>query len=371
VEPQVGDDTVARIDDLRRRLEHNDEVYGARFAGMSRATRSLAELDDLIATAQELAAEAQTLPPAVAKELYGEAQAQLERLRGERTAIAQVQAQPGAVQASELGTRANIVFHRYARHFAGQSRATRDASLLRDMLTELDGVAAEMQALYANRPLSGLKSDIEVVQGRQAQFRDELRAIGQARTEVSPEQQAAALADEANQLFGQYRTHFAGLPRVTRRPELLVRLIGALEEVRDRMAALTTQGLRDEHNDGNQQIVRDRLAAWQTELAAVRKERQAASLTSMVAELGTAANAELEGYGQHFAGQSRKTRDLARLSAIVDRLDEVHRQMLRLAQVQSSPDHDRNLGIVRDSLVRYMAEYDAIRELQSPEDKPF
>ena len=237
--------------------------------------------------------------------LYGEAQAQLERLRGERTAIVQVQGEAGAIEASELGTRANIVFHRYARHFAGQSRATRDASLLRDMLTELDGIQAEMADLFARHPLPGLKSDIEVVGGRQTQFRDELKAVGQARTDASLEAQASALADEANGLFSQYRVHFAGLPRVSRRPELLVRLMGALEEVRDRMAALDSQGLRDPHNQGNQDIVRERLASWQAELAAIRKERQASSMATIVGELGTAANAELEAYGQHFAGQSR------------------------------------------------------------------
>ena len=218
--------------------------------------------------------------------------------------------------------------------------------------------------LFARHPLPGLKSDIEVVGGRQTQFRDELKAVGQARTDASLEAQASALADEANGLFSQYRVHFAGLPRVSRRPELLVRLMGALEEVRDRMAALDSQGLRDPHNQGNQDIVRERLASWQAELAAIRKERQASSMATIVGELGTAANAELEAYGQHFAGQSRKTRDLKRLSGLVDRLDEIHRQMLRLQQVQPNPDNGRNLAVVRDSLVRYTAEFDAIEELQ-------
>jgi hypothetical protein len=357
------------LTELQQRLEQNDVRYNLHFAGLPRITRSLETMDDLIATAQQVLGESRGLkkgPESERLALQQNAERQLELYRGERTAIVQARTEGGTegLQASTLGTRANFVFHRYARHFAGQSRSSRDLTLMLDMIAELEAIQGAMQDLHTHKPLPVLQADMEVVAGRLQQFHGERKAIGAARSDGTPADQAGVLANAANTVFAQYRVYFAGQPRVTRRPELLVRLLGALEELRDRMAALQTQGLFDENNDNNLGIVTSRIQAWQQELAAVRAERQKATIQAMVADLGTAANAELESYGQHFAGKSRKTRDAKRLSDLLDRLDEVERQMTRVDQFQQNVDNTRNLSVVRDALALYENEFDEIRKVQ-------
>jgi hypothetical protein len=360
---------MASLATLRQRLQDNDNRYAARFAGQSRVTRDLALLDEIIATQQKLLAEVRASSGGIREreELVTDASRQLELLRNERTHILQAreQARSAGVEATELGTRANFVFHRYNRHFAAKSRATRDVTLIQDMLAELAVIAESLRTIANQRPdLQGPAADLEVIAGRVKGFEDERKAISAAQFDSPPQEQASALAGIANELFGQYRTVFAGQPRVSRRPEMLLRLVGALQDVHERMCALQTQGLADSHNDGNVGIVADRLAAWQSELTAVRAERQKASVASLVADLGTAANAEFERYGEHFAGQARKTRNLDKLREILDRLDEVERQMTRLHDVHGRADNAANLRIVRDTMVMYIGEWEAILQAQ-------
>ncbi len=358
---------MATLSDLHRRLSANDVRYALHFAGHPRLTRRPELLATMLADAQSILTDVKTLKPGTDRQAITQsAQRQADLYTSERQAIVQLQAQMGpmAREASRLGTRANLVFHRYARHFAGQNRGSRDSTYLRDIISELGIVHAQMQAILADQDIDGLRADIEVVDGRIVQFRTETAQIAAAQTEAAPDEQAGAMANVANNLFNQYKVHFAGLPRVSRRPELLVRLIEALETVRERMTALQTQGLHDTHNAANIGIVEARLQAWTQELAAIRAERQTASFTSMVKNLATAADAELESYGQHFAGQSRRTRDLGKLAEILDRLDEVERQMTRLDEVQDDADNALHLSVVRDAMTMYQNEYDEIAKVQ-------
>ena len=358
---------MATLSDLHRRLSANDVRYALHFAGHPRLTRRPELLASMLADAEAILADVRSLKTGSDRQAITQsAERQRDLYRSERQAVVQLQAQMGplAREASLLGSRANLLFHRYTRHFAGQNRASRDGTYLRDMIAELSQIHAQMQAILADQDIDGLRADIAVVEGRLVQFRTESTNIAAAQTEAAPDEQAGALANVANNLFAQYKTNFAGLPRVTRRPELLVRLIEALEAVRERMKALQAQGLNDEHNLQNIGIVENRLQLWTQELAAIRTERQTSSFATMVRDLATATDAELESYGQHFAGQSRRTRDLSKLSDILDRLDEVERQMARLDQVQDDADNALHLAVVRDAMTMYQNEYDEIAKVQ-------
>ena len=358
---------MATLSDLHRRLSNNDVRYALHFAGHPRLTRRPELLATMIADAQSVLVDVRSLKQGTDRlALTQTAERQLSLYTTEREAVVQLQAQLGplAREASMLGMRANLVFHRYARHFAGQNRGSRDGTYLRDSIAELAEIHTQMKAILADQDLEGLRADIEVVEGRLQQFRTESGHIAAAQTEAAPDDQAGAMASVANNLFNQYKVHFAGLPRVSRRPELLVRLVEALEAVRERMKALQAQGLHDAHNLENIGIVENRLQMWTQELAAVRGERQSATFASMVKDLATAADAELESYGQHFAGHSRRTRDLGKLAEIIDRLDEVERQMTRLDHVQEDADNAVHLAVVRDALTMYQNEYDEIAKVQ-------
>ena len=355
------------LSELHRRLSQNDVRYALHFAGHARLTRRPQLLAEMIAEAQDIARDVKGLRAGSDRDAISEsAKRQVKLYTDEKAAIEGLQAQMGplAREASVLGARANVLFHRYARHFAGQGRSSRDGTLLLDTIQELTAILQQMQAIQADQAIDGLKADIEVVQGRLAQFRAEVDAIAAAQTEVSQSEQAGAMAGLANNLFAQYRVHFAGLPRVTRRPELLVRLLEALESVHERMVALETQGLREQHNSENIGVVENRLGLWAEELVAIRAERKTTNFNTMVRDLETAVNAELEGYAQHFAGQSRRTRELQRLTDIIDRLDEIEKQMTRLEEVQESEENSLHLSVVRDALSMYQNEWDEIAKVQ-------
>lgn len=363
---------MASYAELKQRLEQNDGRYVWGFAGQSRLTRDLSQMDDLVASAQASMSEARAarqLTQEQRDEVVAEAQRQLDLFRSERTLIAQTQREggPEAIAGSILGTRANILFHRYTRHFAGQSRLTRDATMLAEMQRELGAIERDMQAVLAKKQLESVQADLEVVHGWQQRFEQELVAIREAYEGSSQEEKGAALANRANNVFGQYRVGFAEKPRVSRRAELLVRLIEALTEIKADMQALHDAGLRDEHNQKNIGVVNGRLEQWQGELNAIRAEVRQQSVTQLAGQYGGAANAEFEQYGQHFAGQSRNTRDLSLLAGIIDRLEEIERQMHRLDQVHGRADNRKNLQIVRDHLVRFMDEYGEIQKAQNGE----
>jgi len=354
---------MANLQALDHQLAHNDTAYQLHFAGRSRLTRDLGRIEGLWTSAQAVLAEARQLDASAQERaaLVTRAEHQVSIYATERDAIAAAQRAAGASgrQAAVAAQRARIVVHRYIRHFAGQSRSTRDVALLADVLACLEPLAAEMERLGA-ATMPSAQEDLRWVAAHVAQFREERKAIAQASTDAPQDEQVSLLAQIANGLFAAYRTHFANQLRLTRRPELLARLIQAAEQVRDRMETLRLQGLRDDHNDANLDIVAQRVRAWRLELAAIRAERQRTSLPALVADLETAANAELESYAEHFAGQDRRTRDLDRLCAICDRLDEIERQLTHLDEVREIPMLEARLATVRDALALYQDEYDAI-----------
>jgi len=356
------------ITDLRRDLATNDELYAARFAGHSRATRDLDLIDDMIARAQVVAADCALVggPRDARAEVAAAAARQLELLRGERTLIAQArQGGDDAWRVHVLGERANAAFHRYARHFAGKDRATRDVTLIAEVIADLGKIGQALRDLAATAPSDGTAAEFAaIVAGRLELFTSERVQIARAQADGSHDEQAGSAAGVANNLFAQYDALFAGQPRVSRRPETLVRMTGALGQIRERMRALQAQGLRGGSNDGNIAIVEERLAHWHQELEAIRAARRGVAITGLASDLGTAANAEFETWGNHFAGQDRKTRNIKRLADLIDRLDEVERQMTRIDEAGAGASNRANLGMVRDNLTLYQSEYDRIAEVQ-------
>jgi hypothetical protein len=348
-------------DTLKDRLSRNDELYGAQFAGHARATRDLALLDQMIAEADAVrqAADRGKQPAAV----LDEANRQLRLYRGERAEIEAARAiGPTAENAARLATRANLVFHRYQRHFAGQSRSTRDPSLLVTMATELAAIASELQAVAAQIEVA--RRDLEVIGSWRTLLDSERKAIAQAREAGTLTQQAGTLGGAANHLFAQWKSLTHGQVRATRRPETLHRLVTALRDVEDRMQALVAQGHADADHGGNLQLVRQRIAAWDQELQAVQAERQKLTASKLVTELAAAADAERESWGKFFAGQNRKTRDLQRLTAMLDRLDDIERQLARLHVLRPEPAALTAWGKCLDTMTLWTGEWDQIRQAQ-------
>ncbi len=355
------------VDQLRDKARTIFEEYDAKFAGKPRASRDLEVLDGLIGELERVLAEARSKLNGGRNEelitLIEQASENLEIYQDEREAIRQVkQGGEAPVRASRLATWANIEFHRYRRHFAGESRATRDVALLSEMIDRLEEIRAAMGELADEHEVAGLGQDIETVEANLEQYRRERDRIRQARADGSSDERASYLAVAANEQFAIYRDLFAGKNRVTRRPALLARVVETLEDLRDAMAELEREGGSSEENRDNLELVEENLEMYRDELEAIRQARSQLDADELAAHLGSAANETFEVYRDRFAGEDRHSRDLDRLGRVCDELYHLARQMAEIDEREGLEMNAENLSVVVDNLSLYQREYDAIED---------
>lgn len=358
------------IDNLRRDLDLITSTYEADFSGQSRATRDVAQIDGLIKRLRDLVSRANGIPAAVQGPeliaLRDDAQSALSLYETERVAILKAkEAGPIFDEFAVEATDANFVFARYARHFAGQNRSTRDVALLAEMLEELKGVQKRMSALLEEKNVADFGSDLDVVKAAVTQYTNELKEIDKAQKSGSAEEQAGLLATLANDQFAVYQTHFAGQARISRRPALLMRVIDSLKSIKSRMEALKLGGFSADYHDKNIGIVQERLAVYETELGEIRKARQGTALPDIMGNLGNAANEIFEEYRKGYADKSRAQVDYAKLGQICDRLGEVKRQMRDLSRAEQNEMNEKNLEIVVSQLSLFESEYEEVGKAQA------
>lgn len=326
--------------------------YRKNFAGRSRATRDLAQLDALITESERLLAVTSGAESATVSE-------RLALYRGERGEIAAIQnggpavlAAWNAVEWSELG------FNRYRRHFAGQNRTTRDLGLLGEMAAEERKNLAAFPAATDER-LTARKAQLEA---NLKLFEAELKAIPDARAQQAPNEQARALATAANAQFEYWRRFFDGKPRVTRRPALLERMIDTLENVRSRMIAVREMGVNSDAHAANITKVTERIAHFRGELEKITSARAQVGGAELARRLGDEANAVFAAYRTEYSGKPRTAADPARLSNLNDDLQEIARVMRLLSDERPLEQNTKNLGIVLDHLKMTEREHAAIVE---------
>jgi len=284
----------------------------------------------------------------------------------ERKAIERAQEVGPTFEAfSAEATNANLVFARYARHFAGQDRSTRDLALLGELVEELKQIDKRMGALLEDAKVADFERDRNVVKSNLVQYQSEITHIEEAQKSGTLEQRASILASLANAQFALYQAHFAGEPRVSRRPALLMRIVSSLKKIHERMVAFRDGGLDLEFNTKNISIVEDRLEVYERELAEIRKLRQATSMVDIMGELGGAANKLFDQYRSTFADKPRAEVDIDLLGAICDKLSEIRRQMSEMSWAEENEMNTRNLDIVTDQLVMFEGEYEAVRNAKA------
>ncbi len=360
---------MATLSQLRAQYDEIIGTYDARFAGQSRVTRSLEDLNGILNQLRGLQTELGKLPRSRDRD-------EVERMAKESVALMEAERKE-ILKAKSLGpdfedfdalrSEANLVFAQYHRHFADRSRTTRDLGLLAEMIDDLERIEEEMQELLPRvQGPTGPEKDLATVRENMKMYRGERGEIVEARGMGTPDEQASNLAEIANGQFKLYDDHFAGKSRVTRRPELIQRMIDNLTQVFDRMKTLREQGLRLKYNDDNMKVVEESLATYTSELAEIRKARQGTSFGDLQGMLGGAANEVFEEYKKGFAGQDRRTRNLETLSAICDRLSELGRQMALLGRAEPAELNSRNLQIVTDQRVLFEREYTEIEKVQRP-----
>jgi hypothetical protein len=358
------------VENLGNELAELDREYADGFAGQSRMTRDLGVLDKIIKRAQSVLERVDQIPSAAQgpelERLRDAASKSIELYRQERNAIARAQEVGPTFEAFSMeATGANLVFGRYARHFAGKDRASRDAALLGELVDELKQIDKRMGQLLEEQKSTEFERDREVVHQNLAQYQKEIELIEKAHRTGTDEERASILATLANSQFAAYQTHFAGEPRISRRPALLMRIVSSLKKIRDRMKELQKQGLAVDFNANNIKIVDDRLSVYESELAEIRKIRQATSMPDIMGELGSAANKLFDQYRTAFAEKPRAQVDDELLGKICDKLSEVRRQMVEMSWAEDNEMNAKNLDIVTEQIVMFEGEYEAVMRAKS------
>jgi hypothetical protein len=350
------------LERLQADLASIDAVYQAEFAGQSRATRDVGALEKLIARVDDVVARIDQIP-AVAqgrelvegrksavemRTMYAEELKQIERAK---------RASPSQEAFGLLAAKANFTFARYARHFAGQSRDSRDISLLAEMIADLEAIEAKMVDIRKKERDSVFDRDIDVVRGNLKMYKGERAEVEKAQAAGTLEQRASLLGGLANGQFAIYAEQFANKSRISRRPALLARVIANLASIEERMRSISAQGFFVEWHAKNIAIVEERRAAYTQELEAIRDARKGTPVGDIMGMLGEAANQLFAEYGKHFAGKNRTEVDENLLSSLCDGLFDIAVQMEELARIEDNATNAQNLDIVRQNHAAYEQEW--------------
>lgn len=360
------------IQSIQQEFDQINNEYAEHFAGQSRATRDLNRLASLTSRTKSLLARIETIPAAARgadiTSLANDISEQIKLFDAERGNIERAKkAGPALEKFAPLATAANFTFARYVRHFAGQSRDTRDPDLLDEMIEELVRLDKEMGDLISKTSgdaVNDFRNDQNTVRQNLDMYRQEREQIVKIQSSGSPEAQAERAATLANNQFELYRQNFAGHSRVSRRPQLLQRMIKNLERTQGIMEKVQKSGFAPDFNAGNLDIVKQNLDMYRSELAEIRKAKEQNKPEDIAGELGDAANKLFAEYREGFAGKNRTQVDQKLLSSICDRLYEVFRQMRDLVRLGAGEMNTKNLEIVTDQLSLFTREYDAVGEAQ-------
>lgn len=354
---------------MKQELEAISKVYDTKFAGQSRGTRDLSEMDGLIRRAKNVVLQIDATPNASRDaELVGlrnDAQEQVKMFEAERVAIAEAKsAGPDFEVFAPLAQTANFVMARYRRHFAGKSRSTRDLGLLEEMIEDLASISTQMSAIIAKNGAAPFRRDLDAVTQALNMYRSERDEVARAHGAGSLEEQSGSLASIANSQFDIYRDHFAGKGRTSRRVELIERMIRNLERVKTRMLDLTREESVAQVNKDNIAVIDGNLDTYRKEVEEIRKAKESASVDDLAGSLGGAANEVFDEYRNRYAGKDRRTVDRDRLSVMCDLLGEIERQMATLARGVKHEVNAKNLEIVRGQLSSFELEWDQVDQSQ-------
>ncbi|TNF27487.1 MAG: hypothetical protein EP329_19330 [Deltaproteobacteria bacterium] len=337
--------------------------YSAEYAGKPRHTRPLEPIERLIVKARALLAKAAKLKGPRGREIEKTVRDRLGLYTTERDAIASARYEdPSVSEMHSLSQSINRALASWRRHFSGYNRLIVDLALLDRLVADLAAAKPRLEALMEVRRSLELTGALNTVETQLVLIADERSEIVKARKNATPEQLSAALAARANRCFDQVRVHFTGHTRATCEPDRLHAVVAQLRAVVADMRAAPDA----EVHAANVQAIEERLPGLTTEADAIAESVAETSPRDRANLLGAAANRIFELYTEHFAGQSRLTRNLVLLSDMCDRLGSIRDQMERLL-----PDDDtltpNNLHIVETRLASYEQEWVEIAKAKASE----
>lgn len=348
------------IDQIRKAGDELHGRYSWNFASFPRGTRSPDELDELSDAMSALISQASA---AGADELVETFRERRKLYQSEkREVIAVRDGHPHAVAASFVFLDVRARHHMYLRNFAGEERASRDVAALQEAHEELGGIHGELATLIGENAEQPFDSYIEEAERVLKLFKEEIAAIEQSRSDIDGEQAVSGAARAANVLFARYRQNFANMPRISRRPALLDRLISSLRAVKAWMESISAEPAQKEMLAKNLTVVSTQLDTWLTERDAIRQVRSECEFGQLIRSFQVEFDDTVSLYREEFAGKDRVGRDLSLLEAICARLDEVERMCRRQLATRDIEELAILIQQAREARFRFCREYDAIRE---------
>lgn len=260
-----------------------------------------------------------------------------------------------------LKNQADDIFSRYDAHFAGKPRATRDLTLIDELILELEDLidTAKSQLNGSRDPamvslLDKAKQNLDV-------YREEKKAIVEAKKGGPATADATRVVTLANLIFGRYHRHFAGQDRRTRDLGLLTEIIVELEQVQEMMKATAAKG--DAGLESNLDVITQNLKMYRDEYRAIESAQKSGSPEEQADTLATLANNQFQLYRHHFAGKPRHTRRPGLLERMISQLKRIHKSMHSLKKGGlSSQGNDKNIDIVAKNLKVYQGELEQVRK---------
>jgi hypothetical protein len=226
------------------------QVYADHFAGKSRASRRPVLLERVIDNLQQ-------------------ARTQMLSLGGSNPELANNLEKQVYLSGAKPELPNNLKKQVHADQLAGKSRASRSATLLQQARTQKLALAS------SNPELQNNAKNAEIVQGRLDFYQSELIEIRKSRETAQFEDLVGALGGAANQVFDEYKQHFAGHDRKSRELARLSKLCDQLYEVAHQMDDLD-RVKENATNVANLNIVLDNLNMYENEFDEITKVQRSA-----------------------------------------------------------------------------------------------
>lgn len=316
------------------------------------------QLDQLIRESEEIV----ELATAVAGQrpqddwprLHAAVERRLEAYTEARGAIAQAHAVAGLRdrEASLLTGRARLVLHRYVRHFAGQSRRTRDPGRLEEMIDDLQVLWKLLDPLMKRLQVPSVAEEVHAVGQFIGFFEAERAQLREAWHSGSRLEQSEGLGVVIANLHLDWNTLVVPTPRHARRLGLLDRLIGSLDLALETLMALRHANMPEAHEE-RLALASRLLVAWQDERQKTLDVQQ--EIQTSEDELREMGRALYQTWREQVTGE-RANRDRQWLAVLCDRTEEIER-LLTLRQPERA---DPELLWLRDVLVAMERSYDSV-----------
>lgn len=359
---------------IRNTLQQLSSFYDAAFSGQPRISRRAELLDQWIKSLDGLSRPLRLVSGADQKVLRDDIATRKKLYRDEAQAIRALQAMSPLAQEMFHRTEwGGLIHDRYARHFAGQSRGTRDVQLLAELLLDTESLSADLLKLQEEDGWSDIEPQVQaelenyisLLKDRADLYRTEREAINQSILQGEDEEIAGRLANIANQGFAVYRHQFQGHSRSSRRQSTLARVVANLAEVLEQMNALSKKGFKGEHHAKNIELVSQNLTLYRDEVKAITSAQEALSFDEWFQALVAEAQSVFESYREQYAGKSRASCSPEPLIYLCDRLVDVISQLQPL--IQDTPDEQERIVFQQmlDQARVYHREWGAVIQAQT------